>query len=63
MHSTNMFLKPFGHFWLHLDLVLVSCLLGAPVGALWIRNLVLTTGVVSAVVWLVWGVEICGVHI
>ena len=46
-----------------MDLVLGSRLLGAPVGSLWIRDLVLSTGTVSAVVWLGWGVGICGVHL
>ena len=46
-----------------MDLVLGSRLLGAPVGSLWIRDLVLSTGTVSAVVWLGWGVGICGVNI
>ena len=58
-----MFLLLSGHLWLHLDLVLGSFLLGMPVGVLWIRNLVLSTGAVSDVVWLGWGVGICGVNI
>ena len=56
-HSTKYFLLLSGHFWLHLDLVMGSRLLGVPVGALWIRNFVLSTSAVSAVVWLGWGVE------
>ena len=58
-----MFLLLYGHFWIHLGLVPGSCLLGAPVGALWILNLVLSTGAMSDVVWLVWGVVICGVRL
>ena len=34
---------------------------GAPVGVLWTRNLVLSTGTSSAVVWLGWSVVIFGV--
>ena len=63
VHIKKMFLQLSGHFWLHLDLVLGSSLLGATVGALWIRNLVLSTVAVSDVAWLGWGVGICGVHI
>ena len=40
-----------------------TCLLGAPVGALWVRNLVLSSGAVISVVCLIWGVGIFGVHI
>ena len=40
-----------------------SCLLGAPVGVLWICNWVMYTGAVSAVVCLGWGVGICGVNL
>ena len=40
-----------------------SLLLGAPVGALWIRNLVLSTGAVSSVVWFRWCVGIYGVRL
>ena len=41
--------------------MLESCLLGVPVGALCICNLVISNGAVSAVFWLGWGVGICGV--
>ena len=63
MHSTKKFLLLAEHFCLHLYLVLGSRLLGAPVEALWIRNLVLSTGAVSDMVWLGWGVGIFGVII
>ena len=35
----------------------------APIGALWTRNLVLSTGAASDVVWLRWVVRICGVRL
>ena len=63
VHSTKMFLLLVGHCWIHLDLVLGSFLWGAPVGALWTRNLVLFTGTASTVVWLRWGALICGVRL
>ena len=43
--------------------MLGSRLLNAPVGVLWIRNLVLYTGAVIAVVWLGWGVGFFGVRL
>ena len=46
---------------LHMDLVPGISMLGAPFGALWIRTAVTSTGAVSAVVWLGWGVGNCGV--
>ena len=46
-----------------MDLVLGSRLLVAPVGSLWIPDFVMSTGAVIAVVWLEWGVGICGVHL
>ena len=58
-----MFLLLSGHFGLYLDLVLGSPLLSAPVGGLWIRNLVMYTDEVSAVVWLGWGVGMFGVRL
>ena len=63
IHSTNMFLLLAVHCWLHLYLVLLSCLWGAPVEALWTRNLVLSTCATSTVVWLGRGVRILGVCI
>ena len=52
-----------GHLWINLYLVLGNYLLAAPVGALWVHNLVLSTGTVSAVVWLGWVVGICEVRL
>ena len=52
-----------GNWWFYLDLVLDSRLWGAPAGELWTCNLVLSTGLASAVVWLGWGVEICEVYL
>ena len=50
VHRKKLFLRLAGHFCICMDLVLGSCLLGAPVGALWICNLVMFPGAVSAVV-------------
>ena len=47
-----MFVILSGHFWINLDLVIGSLMLGAPVRALFIRNLFLSKGAMSAVVWL-----------
>ena len=63
VNSTKMFLLIAGHLWLHLDLAMWSLLLVAPVGELWICSLVLSTGVLSGVVWLGWGVGIYGVRL
>ena len=63
VHSTKHFLQLDGYFWIHMDLVLGSRVLGAPAGALWFHNFMLSTGAVSAVVWLGCGVGICVVHI
>ena len=63
MHSTKIFLILAGHFWLYLVLVIGIFLFSKPFGALWIRNLVPSTGVVIAVVWLGWVVGIFGVRI
>ena len=63
VNSKKMFLLLSGHFGLYLDLVLGSPLLSAPVGGLWIRNLVMYTDEVSAVVWLGWGVGMFGVRL
>ena len=46
-----------------LDLAPGSCQWGAPFGARWNHNRVLYTDGESAVVWLGWGDETCGVHI
>ena len=46
-----------------MDLFLGICIWGAPVGALWTRNLVLSTGTASAVVWLEWVIVIFGVYL
>ena len=54
LHNTKMFQILSGLFWLHLDLVLGSGLWGAPVRKMWTPNLVMYTGVESAVVWLGW---------
>ena len=63
LSAEKMFLILAGYLWLHLDLVLGICLWGAPVGDLWNHDLLLSTGVVSDVVWLGWGVGICGVYL
>ena len=56
VHSKIRFLLLAVHCLLHLYLVPGSRILGATFGALWIRNVVPSTGAVSAVVWLGWGV-------
>ena len=63
MNITKRFLIVALYFWLHLDLVLGICLLGVQFGTSCIRNLVPSTGSVNAVVWLEWGVGICGVRL
>ena len=63
MHITKIFLQLAGNFWLHMDVALGSRLLYVPVGVLWICNLVLSAGALSAVVCLGWGVGIFGVNL
>ena len=63
MHSKNNFPLPVVHRCLHLDVVLRIRRWGASVGGMWTRNLVVSTGAVSAVVWLGCGVEICVVRL